>query len=210
MEAVYESVYTNYDVWAEEHKPVPSSEDARFDGCMFETFGDDLFRVMQADTDKVWSVIEDDNGNECVITGMHVVNIVGYLITTKAWKDGDDWNIYDSDVIEEMERVATRSVSGYVVDRVVPKRTKGLKRHNYGKNDHRNEPNDTPLNVLWWDEKKGYVLQYHDGDENLLFTNECYDTPQEAVDHAWVAFGAKVYNTHAGSWIGDDEDLFED
>lgn len=201
------AVYTDLDKWFKQFKPVKNKiqQDARFDGCMFETYDKELQEVQKSDPHTVWSVITDDNENECVTAGMHVINLVGYLITKKKWKDGEDWNIYDSDTLDEMKRIEARQ-SGYTVERKVPAITQGTERYDYGKGDRRNRPCDTPLLLLWHDEKKAYVLAYKEDGDVMLFVNEYYDTPQQAVDHAWTAFGAKVVNTEVTDWEFDEED----
>lgn len=50
-------------------------------GCLFETFGDELEFVKRQDPNKVWTLVDDDEGS-CIISGFHVVNRSGYLIST--------------------------------------------------------------------------------------------------------------------------------
>ena len=67
-------------------------DNASFDGKMFETFGPELdFVRSQASLNKVWTIIEGDEDemgddgelrpNMVYISGMHLVNRIGYLIT---------------------------------------------------------------------------------------------------------------------------------
>lgn len=69
---------------------------ASFDGKMFETFGEELeFVKTQAGLNKVWTIIEGDEEelgddgelrpNMYYVTGLHIVNRIGYLITNEAY-----------------------------------------------------------------------------------------------------------------------------
>jgi hypothetical protein len=79
--------------------PNPLDENASFDGCMHETYGDELLIVQEmAKENRVITIIETDddpdfdydeaieNGDElplgmAYVSGMHYVNRIGYLIT---------------------------------------------------------------------------------------------------------------------------------
>lgn len=39
---------------------------------------------------RVWTVVEGDNGNLYAITGYHIVNVVYYAITEEAWTAEDE------------------------------------------------------------------------------------------------------------------------
>jgi hypothetical protein len=63
----------------------PITPDASFDECLLETYGadhDHVLHVLNTHPDRVWTVVEGDRG-EYVIAGYHVVNRIGYLITTE-------------------------------------------------------------------------------------------------------------------------------
>jgi hypothetical protein len=64
-------------------KPVPNpiDPDAGFDGCLFETFGEDLAYVQAQDPNLVWTVLDGD-GQLAIASGFHVVNRLGYLIAS--------------------------------------------------------------------------------------------------------------------------------
>ena len=53
---------------------------APFNGCMFETFGDELQEVLDSDVDLVCTIIEGDDGGLYVTNGYRLVNRLGYLI----------------------------------------------------------------------------------------------------------------------------------
>lgn len=51
-------------------------------GCLFESFGDELNFVNQQDPQTVWTLIDGDNGDMYLISGLHFINRVGYLLST--------------------------------------------------------------------------------------------------------------------------------
>jgi hypothetical protein len=51
-------------------------------GCLFETYGKELEFVLQQDPRNVWTLVEGDSGDLWVISGMHLVNRIGYLVST--------------------------------------------------------------------------------------------------------------------------------
>ena len=58
-------------------------DNASFDGCMFETFGEELKYVKEfakKNPDKVWTILDSD-GKMFYSTGVHLVNRLGYFIT---------------------------------------------------------------------------------------------------------------------------------
>ena len=64
-------------------KPVsnPIDPNAGFDGCLFETFGEDLAYVRAQDPNLVWTVLDCD-GQLSIASGFHFVNRLGYLIAS--------------------------------------------------------------------------------------------------------------------------------
>jgi hypothetical protein len=51
-------------------------------GCLFETYGEELAFVRQQDLLTLWTLVDGDDGDMYVISGLHFVNRVGYLIST--------------------------------------------------------------------------------------------------------------------------------
>lgn len=51
-------------------------------GCLFETYGDELAFVRQQDPDTIWTLLDGDDGDLYVASGYHLVNRIGYLIST--------------------------------------------------------------------------------------------------------------------------------
>ncbi len=50
-------------------------------GCLFETFGPEYEFVRQQDPQQVWTLVDADDGQMAVISGLHFVNRIGYLIS---------------------------------------------------------------------------------------------------------------------------------
>lgn len=51
-------------------------------GCLFETYGEELNFVLSQDPRTIWTLVDGDDGNQYVISGYHLVNRIGYLIST--------------------------------------------------------------------------------------------------------------------------------
>jgi hypothetical protein len=58
----------------------PTWEDDDGNGCWFETFGDQLEFVKKQNPLTIWTVLDDDS----VVSGFHVANRSGYLISKVA------------------------------------------------------------------------------------------------------------------------------
>ena len=56
-------------------------------GCLFETYGEELAFVRQQDPRYVWTFVDGDD-DQYVVSGMHFVNRIGYLISTVPVPDG--------------------------------------------------------------------------------------------------------------------------
>ncbi len=80
------------DEFFEKYKPIKNhiNLNAAFDGCMFETYGDEInfvFNVLKSDNKNVWTIIESDD-TIYYISGYHLVNRFGYLITEESVPEG--------------------------------------------------------------------------------------------------------------------------
>ena len=53
-------------------------------GCLFETYGDEFAFVRRQDPGTVWTLIDGDSGGLWLVSGMHFVNRIGYLLSTTA------------------------------------------------------------------------------------------------------------------------------
>lgn len=51
-------------------------------GCLFETYGEELEFVRRQPTDTIWTLVDGDDGDQYVISGFHFVNRIGYLLST--------------------------------------------------------------------------------------------------------------------------------
>ena len=67
----------------EDFKPINNK--FRPEEQMFETFGKELEFVKDQPENKVWTLMDDDDGNLVITTGFHVVNRVGYYVTEIPW-----------------------------------------------------------------------------------------------------------------------------
>ena len=63
-------------------------DNASYNGWMYETYGVELDYVLSiansgrdADKRRVWTVIENDDGELIITDGYHLVNRIGYIIT---------------------------------------------------------------------------------------------------------------------------------
>jgi hypothetical protein len=50
-------------------------------GCLFETYGEELEFVRRQNPRTVFTLVEGDTGGLLVISGMHLVNRIGYLVS---------------------------------------------------------------------------------------------------------------------------------
>lgn len=66
---------------------------ASWEGCLFETCGDEWEFVRQQDESKVWTLIEDGEGGECIVSGVHLVNRLGYLVSTVRVPEGTSFEV---------------------------------------------------------------------------------------------------------------------
>jgi len=58
-------------------------------GIGLETFGDDLELVKSLPATHLWTVVDGDDGDQWILTGIHTVNRICYLITEVPhdWRD---------------------------------------------------------------------------------------------------------------------------
>lgn len=63
----------------EKYKPIRNElvEDAPYNNCMFETFGEEVEKVWKTNILNVWTIFDNDD----VVSGRWRVNRFGYLIT---------------------------------------------------------------------------------------------------------------------------------
>ena len=67
------------------------SNNASFNGWMFETYGEELEYVMSMiETRRVWTIITGENDTLFYSSGFHIVNRLGYLITEEVIDEDDE------------------------------------------------------------------------------------------------------------------------
>ncbi|HVX16315.1 MAG TPA: hypothetical protein VHC22_34330 [Pirellulales bacterium] len=69
-------------------------------GCLFETYGEELAFVLRQDPLTIWTLVDGDDGNQYVISGYHLVNRVGYLISKAPFPEDAEIEVvilFDSD-----------------------------------------------------------------------------------------------------------------
>lgn len=61
---------------------------ASWGGAMFETYGEELdyVRMKAQKGNNVWTIIEGDDDSMFIVSGVHLVNRIGYLITREEWE----------------------------------------------------------------------------------------------------------------------------
>jgi hypothetical protein len=57
-------------------------------GCLFETYGAELEFVRQQDPRTIWTLVDGDDGDLYLTSGYHLVNRIGYLISTMPVPEG--------------------------------------------------------------------------------------------------------------------------
>ena len=57
-------------------------------GCLFETYGDELDFVRGQNPRTIWTHIDSDDGNTCVVSGFRLVNRIGYLVSSLPLPEG--------------------------------------------------------------------------------------------------------------------------
>lgn len=50
-------------------------------GCLFETHGEELEFILRQDTRRIWTLLDDEYGDLFLLSGFHVVNRIGYLLS---------------------------------------------------------------------------------------------------------------------------------
>ncbi len=57
-------------------------------GCLFETYGEEYEFVLRQDRTRIWTITEGDDGDWYIVSGLHFVNRVGYLISREPVPSG--------------------------------------------------------------------------------------------------------------------------
>ena len=82
------------DKFDENFTPVENhlDDNASWDNCMFETYGEEEDYVREQDNNNIWTIVEGDNDTIFIESGFHIVNRMGYLITKEKWIE--DTNVF--------------------------------------------------------------------------------------------------------------------
>lgn len=56
----------------------------------YETFGEQFAELRKHDVHKIWTIIDDNEGHQYLVNGLHLMNRVCHYVTENAWKYGDD------------------------------------------------------------------------------------------------------------------------
>ena len=94
----------DYEDFLEKYTPIKNHlcQNASFEGCMFETFGEELSFIRTHALRKcIWTVIDCD-GWYGVTAGYHSINRIGYLITEQEWEtDDEEFTICDEGPVND-------------------------------------------------------------------------------------------------------------
>ena len=63
-------------------------------GCLFETYGDEFAFVRRYDPRQVWTLVDGDDGDLYLISGLHFVNRVGYLLSRNAIPENTTFQVH--------------------------------------------------------------------------------------------------------------------
>lgn len=89
-----------YDDFWDKYEPITNDLDdnASYDGCMFETYDEELAFVKKQPKAHIATLIEV-NGEQYIISGFHLVNRLGYFITKHPMPEDLEVTVYDDDDI---------------------------------------------------------------------------------------------------------------
>ena len=87
-----------YDDFFEQYQPIENhiAPNAPYDGCMFETYGEEWAYVQASKPEYVWTLVEND-GVLAITSGFHFVNRLGYFISKTPRPDDADIEVLVSD-----------------------------------------------------------------------------------------------------------------
>jgi hypothetical protein len=94
MNPTSEITLSESEFW-ENYAPAPNHIDPShgFNDCLFETYGPELDYILSVDPALVWTVLECDDGNLAVVSGVHFVNRFGYFISTVRVPEGVSFTV---------------------------------------------------------------------------------------------------------------------
>lgn len=78
-------------------KPNHLDKHATFDsgegGCLFACTGKELKYVLAQKPRCIWTLVDGDEGQILLVSGLHIVNRIGYLVTGEPAEDHTDYTI---------------------------------------------------------------------------------------------------------------------
>ena len=88
----YGLVILSIEEWEHHFKPVNNHIDAEssFDGIMFETYTEEydyVASVGQKEPNRIWTLVDGEDGSTLIINRWAFVNRIGYFITEKPYDD---------------------------------------------------------------------------------------------------------------------------
>jgi hypothetical protein len=95
------------DEFFKQFRPIKNNlvKDASYEGCMFETFGDELIEVkkqLAIFPMHIWTILSSE-GEMVIVQGFHLFNRMGYLITELPAQANTNYNINSDESEEIME-----------------------------------------------------------------------------------------------------------
>ena len=66
-----------------------------FGGCMYETYGDEYDYVRNVSRKRVWTILDGDDGDMIISSGLWLVNRIGYIVTEEEYKDDFETYLVD-------------------------------------------------------------------------------------------------------------------
>ncbi|HTU91466.1 MAG TPA: hypothetical protein VMF69_15395 [Gemmataceae bacterium] len=78
-------------------------------GCLFETYGEELAFIHSQNPRSVWTLIDGDDGDQRLLSGFHLVNRIGYLISTVPVPEGTTIQIHIPMQSKEVAEVTTHT-----------------------------------------------------------------------------------------------------
>lgn len=88
IDALYEvftsGVVLDWQYWEDTFQPITNhfDENAAYDGCLFETYGQEVAFVAEQAPGTVWTLLDTDEGL-VLNSGFHLVNRIGYIVTER-------------------------------------------------------------------------------------------------------------------------------
>jgi len=86
---------TDFERWVEKYQPIFNNVEAEdkslyiHEHIAFETYGDDMSVINEAQPNTVWTLVEADNNKSYIIPGKKVINRINYFVTTIPFQDED-------------------------------------------------------------------------------------------------------------------------